>query len=96
MCNPLTADIAQLQERRRAAEPRGCEDAYHHDSDTRTIVAYVRGLQGARERWTVPTIMDGCGAARRWTERVNGLPPPPGRDWTQAHVRVARVGGGVP
>jgi len=25
----------------------------------------------------------------------NGLPPPPGRDWTQAHVRVARVGGGV-
>ena len=43
---------------------------YHHDSDTRTIVAYVRGLQGARERWTVPTIMDGCGAARRGTERV--------------------------
>ena len=26
----------------------------------------------------------------------NDLPPPPGRDWTQAHVRVARVGGGVP
>ena len=43
---------------------------YHHDSDTRTIVAYVRGLQGSRERWTVPTIMDGCGAARRGTERV--------------------------
>jgi len=48
---------------------------YHHDSDTRTIVAYVRGLQGSRERWTVPTIMDGCGAARRGTERVN--PPFP-------------------
>ena len=26
----------------------------------------------------------------------NGLPPPPCRDGTQAHVRVARVGGGVP
>ena len=44
---------------------------YHHDSDTRTIVPYVRGLQGSRERWTVPTIMDGRGAARRGTERVN-------------------------
>ena len=32
---------------------------YHHDSDTRTIVAYVRGLQGSRERWTAPTIIDG-------------------------------------
>ena len=35
---------------------------YHHDSDTRTIVPYVRGLQGSRERWTVPTSMDGRGA----------------------------------
>ena len=26
----------------------------------------------------------------------NGLPPPPCRDGTQAHVRIARVGGGVP
>ena len=32
---------------------------YHHGSDTRTIAACVRGLQGFRERWTAPTIM--CG-----------------------------------
>ena len=32
---------------------------YHPDSDTRTIAACVRGLQGSRERWTAPTIMDG-------------------------------------
>ena len=51
---------------------------YHHDSDTRTIVAYVRGLQGSRERWTVPTIMDGRGAARRGTERVNAFAAGPG------------------
>ena len=35
---------------------------YHDGSDTRTIVAYVRGLQGSCERWTVPTSMDGRGA----------------------------------
>ena len=39
---------------------------YHHDSDTRTIVAYVRGLQGSCERWTVPTSMDGRGAVASW------------------------------
>ena len=32
---------------------------YHHDSVTRTIAVCVRGLQGSRERWTAPTIMDG-------------------------------------
>ena len=31
----------------------------HPDSDTRTIATCVRGLQGSRERWTAPTIMDG-------------------------------------
>ena len=39
---------------------------YHHDSDTRTIVAYLRGLQGSCERWTVPTSMDGRGAVALW------------------------------
>ena len=36
---------------------------YHDGSDTRTIVAYVRGLQGSCERWTVPTSM---GAVASW------------------------------
>jgi len=41
---------------------------YHHDSDTRTIVAYVCGLQSSCERWTVPTTMDGRGAVGRGIE----------------------------
>ena len=36
----------------------------------------------------------GFGGMGLWA--CNGLPPPPGRDGTQAHVRIARVGGGVP
>ena len=32
---------------------------YHHDRVTRTIAVRVRGLQGSRERWTAPTILDG-------------------------------------
>ena len=32
---------------------------YHHDRVTRTIAVCVRGLQGSRERWTAPTIIDG-------------------------------------
>ena len=43
---------------------------YHHGSDTRTIAACVRGLQGFRERWTAPTIMDGPDASEAQLERV--------------------------
>ena len=43
---------------------------YHHGSDTRTIAACVRGLQGFRERWTAPTIMDGPDAFLAVLERV--------------------------
>ena len=44
---------------------------YYHDSDVQTIIAHARDLQGIRERWTVPTFMDGCGAVNRGVERVN-------------------------
>ena len=47
---------------------------YHHGSDTRTIAACVRGLQGFRERWTAPTIMDGPDASEAQLERVNTKP----------------------
>ena len=45
---------------------------YHHSSDTQTIIARARDLQDIRERWTVPTFMDGSG--REWSalERVKG------------------------
>ena len=43
---------------------------YHHDSGVQTIIAHARDLQGIRERWTVPTFMDGCGAVNRGVERV--------------------------
>ena len=43
---------------------------YHHGNDTRTIAACVRGLQGSRERWTAPTIMDGPDAFYSALERV--------------------------
>ena len=39
---------------------------YHHDSDTRTFVAHMRGIQGSRERWTAPTIMDGPDVVEFW------------------------------
>ena len=43
---------------------------FHHGSDTRTIAACVRGLQGSRERWTAPTIMDGPDEFYSALERV--------------------------
>ena len=45
---------------------------YHPDSDTRTIATRVRGLQGSRERWTAPTIMDGRDrrGILRWKELI--------------------------
>ena len=46
---------------------------YHHGSDTRTIAACVRGLQGFRERWTAPTIMDGPDASEAQLESRNFL-----------------------
>ena len=32
---------------------------YHHSSGVQTIIAHARDLQDIRERWTVPTFMDG-------------------------------------
>ena len=43
---------------------------YHHGSDKRTIAACVRSLQGFRERWTAPTIMDSPDASEAQLERV--------------------------
>ena len=47
---------------------------YHHSSDTRTVIACVRGLQGFCERWTAPTIMDAPDAFLAVLERVNPFP----------------------
>ena len=62
-CDPLTADHAQLHGQRRADAPHGCEDALssrqRHTNNRYSRAYRVRGLQGSRERWTAPTIMDG-------------------------------------
>ena len=38
----------------------------HPSKDTRTLVACVRHLQDAHERWTVPTIMCDCRRVGSW------------------------------
>ena len=45
---------------------------------------------------THPSARDGARFEGMGLSACNGLPPPPCRDGAQAHVRVARVGGGVP
>ena len=49
---------------------------YHHDSGVQTIITHARDLQGIRERWTAPTIMDGCGAVGCGIERVKAVVQP--------------------
>ena len=46
---------------------------YHHSSDVQTIIARARDLQDIRERWTVPTFMDGSGREGSALERVKTL-----------------------
>ena len=43
---------------------------YHHSSGVQTIIARARDLQDIRERWTVPTFMDGSGLEGSALERV--------------------------
>ena len=43
---------------------------YHHSSDVQTIFGRARDLQDIRERWTVPTFMDGSGREGSALERV--------------------------
>ena len=48
----LTGDHAQMHERRRAHELRGCDNASSsQQGHTRTLVACVRHLQDSHERW---------------------------------------------
>ena len=68
---------------------------YHHSSDVQTIIARARDLQDIRERWTVPTFMDGSGREGSALERVKRdetlrlriLAAAPGRLLRRLHVQ---------
>ena len=64
ICIPMIVDHAQLGwvndvERTKHAAARL---EYHHSSGVQTIIAHARDLQDIRERWAVPTFMDGSEA----------------------------------
>ena len=58
---------------------------YHHSSDVQTIIARARDLQDIRERWTVPTFMDGSSATRRFRPGSRKV------DLTQRYAQVTET-----